>query len=123
MHEAIRKHHISFKNAFAGLWWALTSQPNFRIHFLFSLIALLAGVYFGLTNIEMTIILFTILLGLAAEMVNTSIEAMTDLITTQWRVEAKIAKDVSAGMMLLVATGAILIAFFIFWPHVQAFFF
>ena len=50
--------------------------------------------------------------------INTSIEAMTDLITREWRQEAKIAKDVSAGMMLLVATGAVLVASVIFIPRI-----
>ncbi|MBI4066818.1 diacylglycerol kinase family protein, partial [Candidatus Gottesmanbacteria bacterium] len=52
------------------------------------------------------------------EMINTSIEAMTDLITSEWRQQAKIAKDVSAGMMLLTAIGAILVALFIFLPKI-----
>ncbi len=61
----------------------------------------------------MTIILFTILLGLAGEMINTAIESVTDLVTTEWHMEAKIAKDVSAGMMLLIAFGAICVALFL----------
>ncbi len=119
MEEIVRKHHISFKNAFDGLLWAIRTQPNFRIHLAFSLFALFLGFLLKITSIEMTIIVFTILLGLTAEMINTSLEAMTDLITKERRVQAKIAKDVSAGMMLLTAFGAILIALFIFIPYLQ----
>jgi diacylglycerol kinase (ATP) len=119
MREALRKHQISFKNAFAGLLWALETQPNFRVHFIISLAVIILGFYYRLSLGEMTIIIFTILLGLTAEMINTSIEAMTDLITKEWRIEAKIAKDVSAGMMLLVAIGAVFIAFLIFFPHIS----
>lgn len=117
MREALRKHHISFKNAFSGIVWAIKTQPNFRVHFILSFAALSLGLYLGITTVEMTVIIFTIVLGLVAEMINTSIEAMTDLITKEWRAEAKIAKDVAAGMMLLTAFGAILVAGYIFIPY------
>lgn len=115
--KALRQHHISFKNAFAGLVWSLKTQPNFRVHLVCSLIAVILGLYLRITSTEMAIILFAILLGLSAEMINTALESMTDLITTEWKEQAKIAKDVSAGMMLLVAMGAVLIAIFIFGPY------
>ena len=65
----------------------------------------------------------TILLGLSAEMINTAIEAMTDLITLEQRKDAKIAKDVSAGMMLIVAMGAIVVGCVVFLPRVLVLFF
>ena len=119
MRELLRKHTISFKNAFAGLWWATRTQPNFRVHLVLSALAILMGMYFGITQTEWAIIIFTIVLGLSAELINTSIESMTDLITRQWRLEAKIAKDVSAGMMLTISFGAAGVAVFIFWPYIQ----
>ena len=112
----IRQHHISFKNAINGLIWAFTSQPNFKVHFSLSLSAIILGLILQISRVEMTILVLTIVFGLGIELVNTSIEAMTDLITSEWRKEAKIAKDVSAGMMLLAAIGAVLIAGFIFLP-------
>ena len=117
MKELLRTHHISFKNAFAGLGWAIRTQPNFRVHITLSLVAILLGLYLGITSVEMTLIFFTIILGLSAEMINTALESMTDLITTEWRENAKIAKDVSAGMMLVVAIGAIGVAVVIFGPY------
>jgi len=122
MKELLRKHHISFQNAFRGLIWALSTQPNFRVHFIVSVLAVAFGVAVGITRFEMIVIIFTIVLGLTAEMINTSIESMTDLITKEWRQEAKIAKDVSAGMMLTVAFGAILIAGAIFVPYLSRLF-
>lgn len=117
MRKVLRAHHISFKNAFAGLIWAIRTQPNFRVHLVLSAAALMAGAYFGISRTETLIIIFTILLGLTGEMVNTALEAITDLITREWRQEAKIAKDVSAGMMLTIAMGAIVIAGYIFIPY------
>ena len=116
MKKILAQHHISFKNAFSGLWWALTTQPNFRIHITLSLVALFFSWYLEISTLEWIIIVFTIVIGLSAEMMNTSIEAMTDLITTEWRKDAKIAKDVAAGTMLTVAFGAFLVALLIFVP-------
>jgi diacylglycerol kinase len=118
MLKALRHHHISFQHAYDGIVWAFRTQPNFRIHLIFSVLALGLGLYFRITSIEMTIIVFTILLGLAGEMINTALESVTDLVTTEWRQQAKIAKDVSAGMMLLIATGAVVVAIFIFSPYI-----
>lgn len=117
MRELLRRHHISLKNAWAGIYWAVTTQPNFRIHLVLAALAVFAGQYFGISNVEMTIIVFTIVLGLAGEMINTAIESVTDLVTSEWRKEAKIAKDVSAGMMLLIASGAVIVAWTIFGPY------
>jgi diacylglycerol kinase len=122
MKEFIHRHHVSFEHAFDGLRWAIRSQPNFRIHFSLALIAIIAGIWFRISRTEMLVIIFTILLGLTGEMINTAIESMTDLITKEWRQEAKIAKDVGAGMMLLTAAGAVVIAGIIFLPHIAALF-
>lgn len=120
MGEIIKQHHISFKNAFAGLKWALTSQPNFRIHFALSILAIILGWYVGLAHVEWVLLAFTIFWGMAAEMVNTSLEAMTDLITQEWKKEAKVAKDVAAGMMLTIATGSVVVAFLLILPKLIA---
>ncbi len=119
MKKILHRHHISFKNAFSGLFWAVTTQPNFRVHIFLSLLALYLCWFLGVSALEWTIIVFTIVLGLSAELINTALEAMTDLITNQWRKEAKIAKDVAAGMMLTVAFGALIVAAFILGPKLM----
>lgn len=118
MIHRLRQHTISFKNAFAGIFWAIKTQPNFIVHFTLATLAIIAGVILKISYLEMAIIIFTIVLGLSAEMINTSIEAMTDLIKKEYSMDAKIAKDVSAGMMLLTATGAVLVALLIFVPKI-----
>lgn len=116
--ERIRKHHISFKNAYAGIRWAFSTQPNFQVHLVLSVCAILLTIMLGCSPVETTIIVFTVVLGLSAEMINTAIESVTDLVTKEWHTEAKIAKDVAAGMMLLTAMGAVLVAGLIFVPKI-----
>lgn len=118
MKQLLRRHSISFAHAYAGIVWSITTQPNFRVHITLSILALFMCWYLGVSTTETSIIVFTIVLGLTAEMINTALESMTDLITKQWREEAKVAKDVAAGMMLLVAIGAVVVAFCIFAPYI-----
>ncbi len=121
MGKVIRYHHISFKNAIAGVKLALTTQPNFLIHITLSLIVLFMGFYYQISKTEWLVLVFTIFWGLATEMLNTAVEAVTDLVTKEWRTEAKIAKDVSAGMMLTVAMGSLVVAAIIFLPKILVF--
>ncbi len=114
--ERLRQHHISFKHAFAGLFYAFRTQPNFLIHFTLSIAAILAGIILEISSLRMVGLIIMIAIGLAAEMINTAIESVTDLITNEWHQEAKIAKDVSAGMVLLTAIGAIAVAGLILIP-------
>lgn len=118
MQKLLKQHQISFANAIAGIVWAFTTQPNFRVHATCSVLALFLCWYLGVTAVETSLIVFAIVLGLAGEMINTALESMTDLITKEWKQEAKIAKDVAAGMMLLIAVGAVLVALYIFIPYI-----
>lgn len=118
MNDVVARHQVSFKNAFSGLVWVVRNHPNFRIHIALSGLALGAGLFFRISSTEFLLILFMIILGLSIEMVNTALEAMTDLITREWKEEAKIAKDVSAGMMLIAAAGALVVAGIIFIPRI-----
>ena len=113
-------HHISFIHAWEGIVWAFRTQPNFRIHLIISLVALILCWLLTASTTEYLVIIFTIILGLSTEMVNTSIEAMTDLITLERRQEAKVAKDVAAGMMLITAIGAFIVGSVIFVPKIIA---
>lgn len=113
----IRRHTISFKHAFAGLVYSFTHHPNLRFHLISAILVISAGIYFNLQSIEWAVLFFTITLVLVAEMINTSIESMVDLITTKHQQNAKIAKDVSAGMVLLTATLAVVTGIIIFIPH------
>lgn len=62
-----------------------------------------------------------ILLVISAEMVNTALEEMVNLITNNHQKEAKIAKDVAAGMVLLTAFGSVIVGVLIFTPYILRF--
>ncbi len=114
--------YFSFHYAFTGIWYALRYNQNMRIHLLAAIVVLVAASFFQVSGVETAILGIMILLVIAAEMINTAIEEMVDLITKEHREEAKVAKDVSAGMVLVTAIGAIIIGSFIFIPHIITFF-
>lgn len=118
MQNPLRIHKISFKHAFDGFIYAVRTQPNFRFHLLATIVVILFGIYFSISPTEWLILVFTINSVLVAEMVNTSLEAMVDLITLERRNDAKIAKDVSAAMVLVSATLSIVVGLIIFLPKI-----
>lgn len=118
MQNPLRIHKVSFKHAFDGFIYAVRTQPNFRFHLLATMIVVFLGLYFSIGPIEWLILVFTINTVLVAEMVNTAIEAMVDLITLERRADAKIAKDVASGMVLVSAILSIVVALMIFLPKI-----
>jgi diacylglycerol kinase len=117
----IRKHTISFTNAWSGLKWALQTQPNYKIHLFLSMLSICGGIILHISYLEFLIIVFLIFMGLSIETVNTAIEETTDAIDEKWRDDIKHAKDIAAGAMLMFAIGAFTIACIIFVPKLLAF--
>jgi len=114
-------HLISFKHAWDGIVYAFTTQPNFRFHFFFAMLVIIAGFFFRVSTIEWIVIGFTIMTVLVAETVNTAIESMVDLLTDKYHLDAKRAKDVSAGMVLVAAVFSVFVGLLIFIPHIKLF--
>jgi diacylglycerol kinase (ATP) len=112
----------SFHYALQGIHYAFRSQQNVRIHFLVGIIVIAAALFFRVNPFEMGILAIVILLVIAVEMVNTAIEKMVDLIIQEHHDDAKIAKDVASGMVLITAIGAVIVGILIFTPYVFHFF-
>ena len=107
----------SFGYAFSGLWYALRTQRNARIHVGIAILAILMGILLRISAVEFAIIFVAILIVFTAEMFNTVIELCVDLASPNYHELAKIAKDVSAGAVLLSAILSVIIGLFIFVPH------
>ena len=110
----------SFHYAFAGLWYALRTQRNMRVHVLIALIAIVLGIILRISAVEFALVFVAIAGVFIAEMFNTVIELCVDLASPDYHPLAKIAKDVSAGAVLLSAMLSIVIGLFIFVPHLWA---
>ena len=110
------RHTISFHNAFAGIWTAVTTQNNLRIHFLLGSLVLFAAAYLRLSIENVLVLVLAIALVMVAEMVNTALEFLSNAVTLEQNHFIKHAKDVSAGAVLLSAIFAVLIGLMIFIP-------
>lgn len=115
-------HHISLRLAISGLLYSFKTQPNFLIMALFSVAALILSFTLNLSLTEKTIVVWTIIIVFIAEMINTSIESITDLVTQEWHEEAKIAKDVSSGMVLMAVIGGAVVGLMVFLPKLMPIF-
>ncbi|HLJ34937.1 MAG TPA: diacylglycerol kinase family protein [Ktedonobacteraceae bacterium] len=111
-----------FGFAFSGLWYALRTQRNARVHAALATLAILLGILLRISNVEFALIFVAITSVFIAEMFNTVFELCIDLVSPEYHPLAKIAKDVSAGAVLLNAMLAIIIALFVYGPHLWALF-
>jgi diacylglycerol kinase len=113
-----RRFFRSFKYAFEGIHYAFKNDQNLLAHLAVAFLVINMSIALQVNPFEMGILGLTIMMVIVAEMVNSAIEKMVDLITKEHRQEAKIAKDVSAGMVLLTAIAASIIGTLIFLPHI-----
>jgi len=109
---------ISFKYAFEGLFYVLRTQKHMRFHFMAAILALIVGMWAGLSKLEVLFLFFTISLVLVAEMLNTCLEAMIDMVTDEFHPLAKITKDVAAGGVMIASINAIVVGVMLFLPKV-----
>jgi diacylglycerol kinase len=90
-----------------------------RIHFLAALGVLLFSLWLPLTKVEILILFVCILLVIVAELINTAVETVIDLVTRDFHPLAKVAKDVAAGAVLLSAGMSVVVGLSIFYPYLD----
>jgi len=108
----------SFGYAMDGIVEALKNEPNIRIHLGFAILAVIFGFVFDINNTEWIILAFTIAFVLILEFINTSLEAITDLVSPKRRPRAKVAKDVAAAAVFVSALLSVVVGLFIFLPKI-----
>ena len=108
----------SFQHAFCGILTSFVIGRNIKVHYIAALAAILGGLYFGIRKVEFLIILLVSTQVICLEMVNTAIERTVDLVTVEYHLYAKIAKDIAAGAVLVAAIFATIIGGIIFLPYI-----
>lgn len=109
--------------AVEGLKEAYTNHPNVRRQLAAAAGAVILGAVFRLSPVEWAILVLAACLVLFAELVNTAIEEVVNLATRELRKEAKAAKDIAAGMVLLTAGVSLVIALLLFVPKLTGLFY
>lgn len=108
----------SFKYAFEGILTAFRQERNMKIHICIMLLVIIAGFVLKISIVEWFICILLFGIVISAELFNTAIETVVDIVMPEKNEKAKIAKDVSAGAVLVVAIVSAIIGLLIFIPKI-----
>ncbi len=107
----------SFLYAWQGIYYALRTQRNFRIHALVTSVVITLGVVLALPRIDIAVLSLTCGAVMALELINTALEAVVDLTVEQnFHELAKIAKDCAAGAVFIAAITAVCVGACLLFP-------
>jgi diacylglycerol kinase len=106
----------SIRYAFEGLNAFFASQHNAIIHLLLTILAFMAAIFFNVSKTDMIAIIIVTALVWAAELFNTAVEKLADLVSKDFDPRIKFIKDVSAAAVLLSAVAALLTGAIVFIP-------
>jgi diacylglycerol kinase (ATP) len=115
----LRKWADSANNAVEGILFAAKNERHLRYHLYAAAMVLLLSYVLDLPRLEFLIISIAVIMVLLAEMVNTAMEYLVDMISAEYSEKARIAKDVSAGAVLITAVGSAVVGYIILFPHLE----
>jgi diacylglycerol kinase (ATP) len=103
----------SFNNAYQGLIYAVRTQRNMRFHVIASAVVLVLSLLVGVSKLELAMLVLVIMAVFVAELLNTALEFAVDLVTREYHPLAKLAKDVSAGAVLVTSIAALAVGYLV----------
>lgn len=112
----------AFSCAWQGIRYTFVSQRNLKIHFVFALLAVVLGVLLRISETGWLAVVLCIALVMCLEIVNTAIESVVDLVSPEWHILAKHAKDCAAGAVYLAAFASLVVACIVFLPRIVSLF-
>ncbi len=117
-----KKQLRSFGYAWKGIRCCIGKEQNLNFHLIAAVVTVAAGFILGITRTEWMIVLLCIGVVIAAELFNTAIEKLVDLVSPQQHPVAGQVKDIAAGAVLVCATAAAIIGWIVFIPYLTRFF-
>ena len=105
----------SFKVSIKGVLYLFIYHRNMRIIFLCGLAALLCGFLLRLKGLELVALSITVALVFIAEIFNTAIEMMMDIVSSEHSVKIKLIKDIAAAVVVITCVNALAVAYILFW--------
>jgi diacylglycerol kinase (ATP) len=106
----------SFKYAFSGLRLFFITEHNARIHLLAACVAIGLSFYLHLSSTEWIAILTVIAAVFVAEIINSSIEKLADVVSPEIHPKIKIVKDLAAAAVLIATFLALAVGGIVFLP-------
>lgn len=108
----------SFKYAWQGLCSSFRTERNMKIHILAMFLVIIAGCLLKINKYEWAICIICCSSVISGELFNTAIETIVDMVMPYKNEKAKIAKDISAGGVLVLAIGAVVVGCIVFIPKI-----
>lgn len=103
----------SLNCAIDGILYTARTQKHMRNHFLGAAFVLITSLVLRVSALEFILLAISISFVLFAELMNTAVEAVVDMVTPEFHPAAKVAKDVAAGSVLVSVVGAIVTGYII----------
>lgn len=100
--------------AIDGILWSVRTQKHMRYHFIAAAAVLLTALFLRVPALEFMLLAFAVTLVLFAELLNTAVEVVVDLVSPDYHPLAKQAKDVAAGAVLIASVGAAVMGYLAF---------
>jgi diacylglycerol kinase (ATP) len=104
----------SARLAVKGISYLFLYHRNMRIIFMLGIGALLLGFYFKLKGIELVALSITVTLVFMAEIFNTAIEMLMDVISEEYQLRIKLVKDIAAAVVVLACANAVAVGYILF---------
>ena len=108
----------SFGYALQGIYVATVEQLNIKIHFLAVVVVTIAGLFFHITADEWCLVVICYGIVLTAELINSAIENLVDLVSPDHHHLAGKVKDIAAGAVLISAIATAIVSLFIFAKYI-----
>jgi diacylglycerol kinase (ATP) len=105
--------------AIDGIIYAVKTQRHMRYHLLVALAVLVLSLALNISRLQFILLCVAIVLVLITELMNTAIEVTVDMIADTYHPQAKIAKDIGAGAVLIASIGAVTLAYLILYPALR----
>jgi diacylglycerol kinase (ATP) len=115
---SIRSRIRSVGHALAGVRQFVRREHNARIHLVATIAVIVTARVLEVSATEAAILAVVTGLVWVAEIFNTCVERMADVITRERHPEIKIVKDLAAGAVLVAAIVAVIVGSFIFIPKI-----
>ena len=104
--------------AIEGIIFTARTQKHMRRHFIAALAVLLAVLLLRVSPLEFTLLVISVCFVLCAELLNTAIEVIVDMVSPDFHPLARTAKDVAAGAVLVAAIGAVVMGYLILFRYI-----
>lgn len=122
MSYSFKKQLKSFTFAWKGILTCAGHEQNITFHLIAAIIVVATGFCFGISRTEWMVVMLCIGTVIAAELFNSAIERLVDMVSPEWEKIAGEVKDIAAGAVLITAIAAAIVGMIVFLPYVIALF-